>query len=73
MLTQDQENQIIAMFKKAVANPENHDANEVDGINWNFVDADVNMDVKEAGLDVDPVDLLMFIDDLITEELGEVE
>ena len=32
------EDQVIAMFNKAIVNPDNLDVSEVDGINWNFVD-----------------------------------
>lgn len=41
------ENTVIAAFNKAVTNPENLNEDEVDGINWNYVDADVHMDVAE--------------------------
>ena len=69
------EDQIIAMFNKAVANPENLDADEVDGINWNFVEADIFMDIDAAGLKADWIDLNDFIEGLINEylEFGEVE
>lgn len=69
------EDQIIAMFNKAIVNPENLDADEVDGINWNFVDADINIGVKEAGLQFDHINLDDFVEGLIGEylEFGEVE
>lgn len=71
MLTQEIETKIIEFFNKAVANPENIDADEDGGINWNFVDADVAIDVKAAGLDVDDVDLFNFVEELISEYFGE--
>ena len=45
-----------------------------DGINWNFVDADVHMDVSEAGLVFDG-ELNDFIEYCINEhlEFGEIE
>jgi len=69
------EDQIIAMFNKALVNPENLDADEVDGIIWNFVEADIIMDMHEAGLTADWIDLRDFIEGLINEylEFGEVE
>ena len=69
------EDQIIAMFNKAIANPENLDADEVDGIIWNFVEADIVMDIHAAGLKADWIDLNEFIEGLINEylEFGEVE
>ena len=68
------EDKVIAMFLKAVASPENKDVNEVDGINWNFVDADMHIDVQQAGL-VLHFDLGDFVEGLIEEllEFGEVE
>ena len=38
-------------FKKAVVNPEN--INEDGSINWNFVDADINMDLQERNIEID--------------------
>tara|TARA_R110002167_G_scaffold296309_1_gene500746 strand:+ start:399 stop:650 length:252 start_codon:yes stop_codon:yes gene_type:complete len=68
------EDKVIAMFLKAVASPENKDINEVDGINWNFVDADMHIDVQQAGLELH-FDLADFVEGLIEEllEFGEVE
>ena len=36
-------NDVIEAFNKAVNNPEN--INNTGGINWNFVDADLNLDL----------------------------
>lgn len=68
------EDQVIEMIRKAIKNPENADTSEVDGINWNFVDADVHMDVSEAGL-VFEGELNDFIEYCINEylEFGEIE
>jgi len=63
--------QIIEMFNKAINNPENLDPEEVDGINWSFVDADIQMDLVEAGIDIQPNNLMNFIEDLISEYIGE--
>lgn len=63
--------QIIEMFNKAISNPENLDPEEVDGINWNLVDADINMDLAEAGIELEPNNLMDFIDDLVMEYIGE--
>jgi len=37
--------QIARSFNKAVTNVENIDATLEDGINWNYVDADIHMDL----------------------------
>lgn len=63
--------QIIEMFNKAISNPENLDTECVDGINWGFVDADINMDLADAGIELEPNNLMDFIDDLIKEYIGE--
>lgn len=67
------EDKVIAMFLKAVANPENREEDS-DDINWNFVDADIHMDVSEAGLELH-FDLNDFVEGLIEEllEFGRVE
>tara|TARA_R110002153_G_scaffold47751_4_gene134794 strand:- start:662 stop:919 length:258 start_codon:yes stop_codon:yes gene_type:complete len=68
------EDQVIAMFNKAIIADENLDSNEVDGINWNFVDSDIHIGVKEAGIELF-FDLDDFIESMINEylEFGEVE
>lgn len=71
------EDKVIAIFRKAVANPENADwkDNPWEGFNWNFVDADVHIGVKEADLGELHFDLDDFIEGLVREyiEFGEVE
>jgi len=37
--------QLAKAFNKAVTNVENIDATQEDGINWNYVDADIHMDL----------------------------
>jgi|TARA_B110000467_G_scaffold153576_1_gene164073 hypothetical protein len=68
------EDQVIAMFNKAIVNPDNLDISEVDGINWNFVDSDIHIGVKEAGIELF-FDLDDFIESMISEylEFGQVE
>ena len=60
------EDQVIAMFNKAITNPDNLDVSEVDGINWNFVDSDIHIGVKEAG-----VELFFDLDDFVENMIGE--
>lgn len=71
------EDKVIAIFRKAVANPENadHKNNPWEGFNWNFVDADVHIGVKEADLGELHFDLDDFIEGLVREyiEFGEVD
>ena len=71
------EDTVIAIFRKAVANPENADwkNNPWEGINWNFVDADVHIGVKDADLGELHFDLDWFIEGLASEyiEFGEVD
>lgn len=71
------EDTVIAIFRKAVANPENADwkNNPWEGFNWNFVDADVHIGVKEADLGELHFDLDDFIEGLVREyiEFGEVD
>jgi len=68
------EDLVIEMFRKAIVNWKNIDHSEVDGINWNFVDSDIHIGVKEAGL-VLFFDLNDFVEHLVNEylEFGEVE
>lgn len=68
------EDQVIAMFNKAIVTPDNLDISEVDGINWNFVDSDIHIGVKEAGIELF-FDLDDFIESMISEylEFGQVE
>lgn len=62
---------VINSFRKAVKNPENIN-NWIDwphdGINWNFVEADVFLDVKEAGVDIG-CDLGWFVECLMREQI----
>ena len=37
--------QLAKAFNKAVTNVENIDVTQEDGINWNYVDADIHMDL----------------------------
>lgn len=69
------EDKVIAMFREAIVNPDNLDASEPDGINWNFVDADVHIGVKEAELGELAFELDWFVEGLINEylEFGEVD
>lgn len=68
------EDQVIAMFNKAIVDLANIDHGEVDGINWNFVDSDIHIGVKEAGIELF-FDLDYFIESMIEEylEFGQVE
>ena len=68
------EDQVIEMFRKATTSWSNMDMNEVDGINWNFVDSDIHIGVKEAGIKLF-FNLDDFIEGLISEylEFGTVE
>lgn len=43
----EMENTIVELFNKAIVNPENQDAEEVDGVNWNFVEADVYLNLGQ--------------------------
>tara|TARA_R110000796_G_scaffold153732_2_gene270325 strand:- start:555 stop:812 length:258 start_codon:yes stop_codon:yes gene_type:complete len=70
----DIEDQVIELFNTAIVATDNLDSNEVDGINWNFVDSDIHIGVKEADIQVF-FDLDDFIDGMIQEyiEFGAVE
>lgn len=68
------EDQVIAMFNKAIVDWANIDHSQEGGINWNFVDSDIHIGVKEAGIELF-FDLNDFVDHLVNEylEFGEVE
>ena len=68
------EDQVIDMFRTAITSRSNMDINEVDGINWNYVDSDIHIGVKEAGIELG-FNLDDFVESLISEylEFGTVE
>lgn len=69
------ENKLIGFFNEAVARPENQDYESQELVDWNFVEADVFMDARAAGIDIEAMELACFIDGLIEEylEFGVVE
>ena len=68
------EDQVIAMFNKAIVDWANIDHSQEGGINWNFVDSDIHIGVKEAGIELF-FDLDNFVENMINEylEFGTVE
>jgi hypothetical protein len=71
------EDKVIAIIRKAIANPANADwkDNPWEGVNWNFVDADVHIAVKEADLGELHFDLNDFTAGCYQEfiEFGEID